>query len=460
MPLPHLIRSKTRLAVGIGLVSTLVAAIPVAAYYQSLTLTWSSYGHDAQHSAISAYTAANLNQIKWQKPVDLAPQYSGGDLFIHYGSPLITSANTVIVPVKTGAVGGYRFDAVAGSNGAAKWSINTDYVLPPHNWTPSVSGCLTPRNRCYFPGAGGTVYYRDNPDANGGTFTGQLCFYGLSTYLANAGTYNGSVFINTPITTDRYGSIYFGVHVTGANPANIVNGIAKIRYDGVGSIAPVSANGDATAVKVPTNCAPALSMDGKNLYIAICSNSNFGVGYLSMWNTTTMAFVSKVRLKDAKFGGDANIPSDGTASPTVGPDGDVYFGVLETSIGTNHDRGYLLHFNNNLSITKTPAAFGWDDTASVVPASMIPDYVGPSSYLLCIKYNNYAGVGGDGVNKVAVVDPNQTAVDPISGVTAMKEIKTVTGVTPDAEFRPSKPLAVREWCINTAAIDPTTNSII
>ena len=82
-----------------------------------------------------------------------------------------------------------------------------------------------------------------------------------------------------------------------------------------------------------------------------------------------------------------------------------------------------------------------------------------SSYLLMTKYNNYAGVNGDGVNKVAVLDPNDTMTDPISGATVMKEVLTIAGPTPDADF-PSKPNAVREWCINTAVVDPKTKSIL
>ena len=69
-----------------------------------------------------------LNRIHWQTPVDLQPQYSGSELFVHYGSPLVTAHNTVIVPVKTGVAGGFRVEAREGSDGALKWSLTTDYI--------------------------------------------------------------------------------------------------------------------------------------------------------------------------------------------------------------------------------------------------------------------------------------------------------------------------------------------
>ena len=141
--------------------------------------------------------------------------------------------------------------------------------------------------------------------------------------------------------------------------------------------------------------------------------------------------------------------SDSTASPTVGPDGDVYFGVLEDSLPSHNDRGWLLHFDSTLRTTKTPGSFGWDDTASIVPRAAVPSYSGSSSYLVLTKYNNYAGSGtGDGENKLAVLDPNATEPDPISGNSVMKEVITVLGPTP-VNGEPG----VHEWCINSAAID-------
>ena len=45
---------------------------------QSIALPWSGHGHDAQHTALSQVASKPLQQILWQTPVDLAPQYSGG----------------------------------------------------------------------------------------------------------------------------------------------------------------------------------------------------------------------------------------------------------------------------------------------------------------------------------------------------------------------------------------------
>src|SRR5207302_2397733 len=133
-----------------------------------------------------------------------------------------------------------------------------------------------------------------------------------------------------------------------------------------------------------------------------------------------------------------------SSTPTVGPDGDIYFGVLETDFTSNHDRGWLLHFDAQLTVTKLPSAFGWDDTASVVPVTAVPFYPGPSSYLLLTKYNNYVQAGGNGRNHIALVDPNVSMRDPITGVTVMKVVRKILGPTADPDVG-----GVREWCINS-----------
>ena len=421
---------------------------------------WAGYGRSAQHTAISDVSTVPLTKVKWTHTVDATNPT--GTIYIHYGSPSITRANTIIVPVRTGA-SSFRFDALAGATGTQLWTTDTDYIVAPHDWVPSCSGVISPSGRFYYPGAGGTILYRDAPDSatpptNG---TGRIVFYGTANYAgANIATYNANLYINTPITADSAGNIYFGVMSTGATPTNTASSIVKIDKTGVATAVSITSL-SADMTKIAHNCAPAVSNDGTLVYFGINNTNGSGAsaGYLVALKTSNLTIAGKIKLKDPKSGNDAGVYDAGTASPTVGPDGDVYYGVLESPFGGNHGRGFMLHYDSQLVTTKTPAAFGWDDTASIVPATMVPSYKGASTYLLCIKYNNYADGGGDGHNRVAVVDPGQSAVESISGVTCMAEVLTVLGPTPDSGF-PGVPGAVREWCINSAAVDPGTKSVI
>lgn len=47
-----------------------------------------------------------------------------------------------------------------------------------------------------------------------------------------------------------------------------------------------------------------------------------------------------------------------------------------------------------------------------------------------------------------------------NGLLVMKAVMTIAGPTPDPDFFPQFPNAVREWCINAAAVDPFTKSVM
>lgn len=420
---------------------------------------WTSYGSNAQHSSLGQIATQPLKKITWQTPVDLAPTYTGqGYLLVHYGSPVITTRNTVILPVKRSATS-FRFDARDGSNGTLKWSVDSDYIMPPHNWTPTYNVTLTAQNRVYAAGAGGKVYYRDDADSAAST-TQTAYFYDSAVYTANKAALDANVIIDTPITADSAGNIYFGFIANAGNPANLKSGIARIGADGKGSwAAATTLAADPAIVKVALNSAPALTSDGQTLYVVVNSGSS-GFGYLVALDSTTLAVKARVKLMDPYEKSPARVTDDSTASPTVGPDGEVYIGVLEFTPSQHNQRGWLLHYSADLAQTLIPGSFGWDDTPSIVPASMVPSYTGTSSYLITTKYNNYGRAGsGDSKNKVAVLDPHASQADSIAqtaSVQVMKEILTILGPTPD----PNYPGGVTEWCVNVAAVDPATKSIL
>ena len=96
--------------------------------------SWNGYAGNAQHTALSVAGSQPLQAVHWSTPVDLNPQLSGSDLLIHYGSPVITPGDTVIVPVKTGASSGFELNAYNGSTGSLMWTQSTDYALAAPKW--------------------------------------------------------------------------------------------------------------------------------------------------------------------------------------------------------------------------------------------------------------------------------------------------------------------------------------
>src|SRR5213075_759694 len=81
-----------------------------------------------------------------------------------------------------------------------------------------------------------------------------------------------AVHVTTPLTSAPDGSLYFGFTVTGATPAHLSSGIARIDAHGHGTrITAAAAAGISTVDGVALNCAPALSPSGTTVYITVTS---------------------------------------------------------------------------------------------------------------------------------------------------------------------------------------------
>jgi hypothetical protein len=425
----------------------------VAAHAAPKPPVWSGFADNAQHTAPAPTAAQALSKVRWQTPVDLSPPDNQDELTIHYASPMMTGSGELLVPVKTTAAGNFQLAALSEGTGATLWTLTTDYVLPLNDWTPAFPAQLANNGHVYIAAAGGTVLARGSLTKSNATAK-RLAFYPIKLFNAHTAAMTRTVMIDTPITSGAAGDIYFGFVVEGANPAKLQSGIARIGADGTGTwVNAAAASGDDTITEAAMDSAPAISSDGTTVYTAVSNGSS---GYLLGLDTSTLATKYKVALVDPASGQPSWIADISSASPTVGPDGDVYFGVLENPFPEHNNRGWLLHFDATLTTVKTPGSFGWDDTASIVPTSLIPNYKAAGSYLIMTKYNNYLGIGhGDGMNRIAILDPDATQQDEYinPSVRVMKEVQT--------QLNPTKYKAggVYEWCVNTAVVDANTGAV-
>jgi hypothetical protein len=435
---------------------------PGTARSHAALVEWAGFAGNDQHTAIASARPQPFTRIRWKAKVDRQPVRNNEVLSIHFGSPMITAANTVLVPTRISPKAGFRVVAYSGSNGTRRWTLNTDWRQAPQasagfGFAAPLPAVLTPSATLAVAGAGGTILLRAHANLNAGSVR-RIAFYGTAQWKAHQAAYDKAVQISTPLTAGPDGSIYFGFIVNGSTPAHLVNGIARIAPDGHATwISTATAAASKRLTIVPLNCAPALSPNGKTVYIAVLG---VRISMLVGLDAATLKPKYEVTMKDPANGRPANVVfTSSTASPTIGPDGDVYFGVMEHPPPLHDGRGWLLHYNSTLTKTLTPGSFGWDNTVSVVPASAVPSYHGKSSYLLFSKYNNYFGVDpdGDGLNKVAVLDPTVSQKDLYGNVQVMKAVMTVLSPVTD----PSLGHGARyEWCINSAVVDPADDSVI
>ncbi len=414
-------------------------------------VVWSGYGGNAQHTAMSQYSPSGYGTIAWSALLDQSPPVNGADLAIHYGGASLT-ANTIVYPYRYS--GGFEFQARSISNGRLIWTYLTTYKLPPSGWgwVPPLNGTLTHDGSYVGPLIGGGVFVRAHADQTSQPIK-TLYPYALTGSIP---TYFNKVFIVTPITSDSAGNLFYGIRTYASLPNGLTSSFVKLSPSGSATLYPCEAN------RWPAlNAAPTLSNDGQTIYAVEGSSNGSWESHIVALNATTMTKFADATLLDPESGNFDLAISDGTGSPLVGPDGDVYFGAYSNPWYENNDRGWLLHFDQNLNLKPVPGAFGWDDTPSIVPTSAVPSYTGTSSYLLFCKYNHYADFYIEhGNNMVAVVDPNDTGVDTETGLTVMKPVITALGVTPDPRFIGTYPNAVREWCINSAAVDVPGKSVV
>jgi hypothetical protein len=254
--------------------TVVVGALAAAASAQTGSPFWGMLGENSSHQANALAATQPLQRVLWSRPVDLNPQYaSGEELLIHYGSPLITHNNVILWPTKTGATDGFRIEAHNALTGGWMYAMSTDYSLPSgSSWTPSCGPALSNDGILYVPAAGGTVMKRADPEHSNQPSYRQV-FYGGSNFFNNRALYSDGVKINTPLTVDNRGNVWFAFRTFGTTPdktpigsANLLSGVAKLSASGSGQWrSAVDITGDSDSLSVTTQCAPAVSPDGSTV---------------------------------------------------------------------------------------------------------------------------------------------------------------------------------------------------
>ena len=107
------------------------------------TVEWAGFAGNAQHTAVARERPQPFRRIRWRAKVDLAPHLVDGELLIHYGSPMITAANTVLVPTRVSARAGFRVVAYSGTmaSGAGRLTPITGRLRSPMVLAPLRRRC-------------------------------------------------------------------------------------------------------------------------------------------------------------------------------------------------------------------------------------------------------------------------------------------------------------------------------
>ncbi len=290
----------------------------------------------------------------------------------------------MIVAVKTTVVEGLHSLRAFAASGSLLWAVDTQFVLPR---TPShvplyqpvlVGSAGSPRQRVYFAGAPGKLLWRDNLDA--------------AVALSSGSVDCGEGAVNSALVTND-AAVFFTtadaiVRVDAASHAVVARKAVELAGP--------------TYKHFPSQFAPAFALDGSLMYVLVGDRNLGSKALLMAVDPVSLSVVSKSVPIDPRTADVSCVVFDvSSASPTVGPDGDVFLGMItQAAAGLPRSSGWLLHWDKHLTQQKLPGASGWDDTVTIVATSAAQS-VSCAQYLLFAKLNDYAS----GRHRLVLMDP-------------------------------------------------------
>ena len=203
-----------------------------------------------------------------------------------------------------------------------------------------------------------------------------MFYTSLANYLADAAAYNSTIFINTPVTADSKGNVFFRFAGPGTTPLRFTSSAKRL--------CPVDSNGNGTYVLAGTAANnPSVDSHAVQLPLSVATKARF-----TSWrsptrqdtvvralDSTTLAMTHRVFLRDPRNKATARqFPTSARPPP---PSLLIMMSILGSSAIRPMVHGDFSCASAVISRSKNPlAGFGWDYTAAIVPASMVPSYQG------------------------------------------------------------------------------------
>ncbi len=227
--------------------------------------------------------------------------------------------------------------------------------------------------------------------------------------------------------------------------------------DGIGTWASAAElSGDPAITEVSMSCAPALSTDGRILYVAV-SSGDFGYGYCSRSNSKTLAVINQRAPHRSRFWPRRHHDRRQQRHSHRRPRRRRVLRRPRKSLPRSQRPRLAAAFQSrSLAAEDFPAASAGTTPPRSSTPSLVASLSRQSKYLVMTKYNNYAEQStlATAIIELRFSTPTSARTIPSSPPRkVMREVITQLGRTPDPDF-PTFPGAVREWCINTAAVDP------
>jgi len=445
-----------------------------------------------------------------------------GDLLIHYQTPLIDGSD-VYMEYKSGQYsnlanwetqtwGEQKLSWVAGKL-LPTWSYPSDWKPVPYSkltngptWEPVFHGVVTD-NAVYVPGAGGTIFKLDKTT-------------GAATRINPFVLVDSNTFTAGPLSADDAGNVYYNVvKLDSQNPWGVdVLGAWLVKVTAAGStqavtwssitpntvgasdrcvtnfstaLLPWPPTPDAVAPTVACgseragiNVAPAIAADGTIYDISRPQFGNGRTGYLiavkpdltPRWQATLRERFNdgcgvEIPAGECRAGattgvdpsenlpGSGRVLDDSTSSPTIAPNGDVYYGAYTRY---NYAQGHLMRFDSSGSYLGA-YHFGWDITPGILKTE--------TGYDIAIKENHYGEVGSY-CNDPSICPPDRNVANPsypeeyfisavkfdLSGADWMWKNTNTQSCSRAANgtitCTSDHPFSF-EWCVNAPAIDRT-----